>query len=56
MDYLGIKDNLHWFECKICQDREACKDINAPVLPDEVPRYSMTEYRLGGIISKIYNK
>lgn len=55
MDYLGMKDGLHWFECKFCAERECTKNPNEVIL-EESPRYSMTEHRLGSIISNKYNK
>lgn len=30
MDYLGVKDGEHWFECQICEEREATKHPNKP--------------------------
>lgn len=31
MDYLGVKDGEHWFECQICEEREATKHPNKPI-------------------------
>lgn len=52
MDYLGQNKEGHWFECKLCGERECTLDINAPITPDEIARPSMLEYRLGGKIPK----
>ena len=30
MEYIGVKDGEHWFECSICQEREATKHPNKP--------------------------
>lgn len=31
MEYIGVKDGEHWFECSICQEREATKHPNKPI-------------------------
>jgi len=44
MEYIGVKDGEHWFECKLCQEREATKNPYKPTTPMEKPRKSMREF------------
>jgi hypothetical protein len=57
MDYLGIKDNEHWFECKACGARESTLDPEKPTTPVEKPRKGMREFGSSTVIGKnIYGK
>lgn len=51
MDYLGMKEKEHWFECKICGFREV-NDPNKPTTPEEIPRKSQREYGNSTVIGK----
>lgn len=44
MEYIGVKDGEHWFECKLCQEREATKHPYKPTTPLEKPRKGMREF------------
>ncbi len=55
MEYIGVKDGEHWFECKICGEREATKHPNRPTTPEEKPRGKMTDYGNPTKISDTYN-
>jgi len=56
MDLLGRNEQGYCFECRICGFREYSLDVTLPTTPEEVPRTSMTEYNLGGTISKNIKK
>ena len=52
MEYLGIKDEEHWFECKQCSAREATLDPEKPTTPIEKSHKSLREYGNATVIGK----
>lgn len=57
MDYLGVKEKDHVFECKVCGIREVTLDPNKPTTPEEKPRKNMREYGSATVIgSKPFRK
>lgn len=52
MEYLGLKDKEHWFECKQCNVREVTLDPDKPTTPFERPRKSLREYGTATVIGK----
>lgn len=52
MEYLGLKEKEHWFECIQCNVRESTLDPEKPTTPLERPRKSLREYGTETIIGK----
>ena len=52
MEYLGLKEKEHWFECIQCNARESTLDPEKPTTPLERPRKSLREYGTETVIGK----
>jgi hypothetical protein len=56
LEYVGIKDKLHCFECPQCQEREYFKDLNVNFPFTDRDYIKRDPYPLGGKISKGINR